>query len=73
MRTFDTIVREVTRRQRSVSGNPRKVLHTDDGVFTTAPDSAVAFAVSDNWWNTPVRVTVTQSGVLLAVERTDDV
>lgn len=70
-REFDTVVRQVTRRRSSPSGNPRKVLHTDDGVFSTLPDSMVAYAISDHWWDTPVRVTVTRAETLIAVEVRD--
>jgi hypothetical protein len=71
-REFDTVVRKVTRRQSSPSGNPRKMVHTDDGTFTTERDSAIAYGISDNWWDTPVHVTVTRAGVLLNIEVRDD-
>jgi hypothetical protein len=46
-----TTIHSVTRRQNSTSGNPTKVLHTDRGVFVTAPDAACAHYISDGVWN----------------------
>lgn len=66
-KTIETTVRKVTRSHRSASGNPTKVLWTDAGKFTTKLDAACTFAVSDNWADEPVRLTV-ELGRVIRVE-----
>ena len=46
---YTVTVTKVTRKPSSINGNPRKVLHTEMGTFTTLPDAACAYAISDNY------------------------
>lgn len=63
-----TTVRKVTRKMRSINGNPRKVLHTDHGVFTTAPDAMCAFGISDGWSDKRVAISLDTQGQVIDVQ-----
>lgn len=63
-----TMVRKVTRRTSSKSGNPKKVLHTDDGLFVTATDAMCAYGISDHWSEQAVRLTLDGRGQVVEVE-----
>jgi len=58
------IVEKVTRGRNSASGNPRKRLWTDKGVFYTKKDAMCAYTVSDYWTNKPVTLTLEYGEVI---------
>ncbi len=66
-----TVVRNVTRRPSSKYGNPRMVLHTDNGVYVTQTDAGCAYAVSDYWTKQPVILTFNGRGEVIGVEELD--
>lgn len=68
-----TIVRNVTRKPSSQYGNPRKVLHTDNGVYVTQTDAGCAYGVSDNWTKQPVVLTFNGKGEVIGVEEVEGV
>jgi hypothetical protein len=47
--TVITHINKVTRRQNTSSGNPRWRLLTRHGVFETAPDSQIGYAIVREW------------------------
>jgi hypothetical protein len=61
----------VTRLPQSGSGNPRWRLYTDRGIFTTDPDTADAYVVSDGWQHVRATLTLDNGQVIgIDVERT---
>jgi len=61
-------VAKVTRRDRSVSGNPKKVLHSDTGQeYVTKTDAMCAHAISDEWRDQPVILTLNARGEVIHV------
>ena len=67
--TRHVIVTKVTRRNSSVNGNPRMVLHCTDGEqYVTATDAMCAYGVSDYWRDEPVVLVLNERGYIVHVK-----
>ena len=67
MRTYDTVVIRVSRRQNDVDGNPRFRLHTEAGEVLMV-DGQAAYTVDDAWDEQPVRLTLAEDNRVTGIE-----
>lgn len=67
MRTYDTVVIRVSRRQNDVDGNPRFRLHTEAGEVLMV-DGQAAYVVDERWDTQPVRLTLTEDNRITGIE-----
>lgn len=49
-RISDVVIHSIERKTNSTNGNPRYELHTNQGSFTTAPDSSLGYGI-ENYTN----------------------
>ena len=70
MRTYDTVVIRVSRRQNDVDGNPRFRLHTEAGEVLMV-DGQAAYTVDESWDEQPVRLTLAEDNRITGIETTD--
>ena len=67
-RILEVTVKKVTRRGHTTSGNPIKVLHTDQGTLVTKRNAACVFAIGDGWSDKRVRLTLDTWDRVIGVE-----
>lgn len=68
MRTYDTVVIRVSRRQNDVDGNPRYRLHTEAGEVLMV-DGQAAYVVDERWDEQPVRLTLAEDNRITGIEK----
>jgi len=65
----EAVVTHVSRKNNSASGNPTKVLHLQGGgSYQTKKDAAVIHAISDQWVDVPLAITLDERFEIIDVK-----